>query len=259
MELRLPDQQKSVTLRRIISRLMDPFGRKSFLREIRDRFRPEHAKKLVLSADGSEQFWNEAHTSGVHLWISGTPPKEIYGRLHVRQLLSGNGLSILNVGVGEGYCEVDLHRKGHFVDALDISEVAIKKVEKFVGSGFLSAHDLPESKYDLIIHHLVAQHMTHKELEEQLFQMIRSLKPLGLLAMQFASSQITPEFNASDDDKTLVMSGGVLRSKRLIREIVENSFGLIKNFYEKENWSNSDCQYITVHIAKRSRVAKSGE
>ena len=255
-ELKLPDQQKTVTLRRIVSRLTDTFGRKSFVREIRDRLRPQHARNLIVSAESFEHFWNSAHESGTHLWISGTPPKEIYERLHIRGLLSGNLLSVLNVGVGEGYCEVDLNRKGHSVDALDISEIALKRVEKYVGKGFLSAHDLSESKYDLIIHHLVAQHMTHKELEEQLAQMVRSLKPLGLLAMQFASSQMNPEFNQPDNDKTLVMSGGVLRSKKLIKELVENSNGLIKDFYDKEDWLNTDCRFITAHITKSIKITK---
>lgn len=242
--------QKSVTIRRVIQRLMDPFGRKSLLRELRDRFRPSHAKLLVDESDSLPDFWERAHASSTHLWISGTPPKEIYERLNISELVSENKFSILNVGVGEGYCEADLSNKGHSVDALDISQSALRRVHKHVRKGFLSARDLPTNSYDLIVHHLVAQHMSHKDLEEQVTHLIRSLKKNGLIAMQFASSQRDHTLVTSDENKSVVMSGGVLRSKNSIQEIATHSSGRIQNFFDKEDWSNSECRYVTAHIVK---------
>ncbi len=243
-------EQSASTLSRIISRLLDPFGRKSLFRDLCDRFRPSHAPGLVKSAVGIVDFWDKAHATSSHLWISGTPPREIYGRLKVEKLLASRSLSVLNVGVGEGYCEFDLTKKKHSVDSLDISQVALNRVGKVIGAGFLSASLLPLNKYDLILHHLVAQHMTHKDLEIQLVNLINSLKDDGLIAMQFASSAKIKNFVESDADPVVVMSGGVLRSKKFIEEIVNQNGGKAIAFYENEIWANSDCQYLSVHIAK---------
>lgn len=244
------NRQKSVTIKKIIQRLLDPFGRKSLLRELRDRLRPSQANRLVDESESLSDFWERAHASNTHLWISGTPPKEIYERLNIGDLISENKFSILNVGVGEGYCEADLSNKGHSVDALDISQSALKRVQKHVRNGFLSARDLPTNSYDLIVHHLVAQHMSHNDLEEQVTHLIRSLKKNGVIAMQFASSQRDHTLVTSDQVKSVVMSGGVLRSKNSIQEIAIHSSGRIRNFFDKEDWLNSECRYVTAHIEK---------
>lgn len=252
MEIHLSDQQKSATFRRLVNRLRDRYGRKSILREFRERFRPTHSKSLIDSAHDLKQFWELAHVSGAHLWISGTPPKEIYERLNIQRLIGAKGLSILNVGVGEGYCEMDLVERGHSVDALDVCDSAISKVDGYIRRGYLAAPDLPSRSYDLIIHHLVAQHMTHEDLREQLTHLIRALKRDGLLAMQFASSQSNSDLVVSDSDEQVVMSGGVLRSKDFMRDLIESCSGTIAGLFNKEAWTNSDCQYISAHIVEKN-------
>ena len=92
--------------------------------------------------------------------------------------------------------------------------------------------------------------MTHKDLETQLLYLIRALKNEGLIAMQFASNSTQKNFVQSDADTVVVMSGGVLRSKKFIEDIVKQSGGKVMAFYENEIWANSDCQYISVHISK---------
>ena len=246
--IHLSDQQKSATFRRVVSRLLDKYGRKSVLRELRERFRPSLSNSLINSSHDPEQFWEAAHVSGAHLWISGTPPKEIYERLNIKKLVGVKGLSILNVGVGEGYCEMDLVERGHSVDALDVSESAISKVDRYIGRGYLSAQDLPGHYYDLIIHHLVAQHMTHEDLREQLIHLLRALKGDGLLAMQFASSQSNADLVVSDLNQHVVMSGGVLRSKDFMKNLIESCQGSVTGLFDKEAWTNSDCLYVSAHI-----------
>lgn len=247
-EIHLSDQQKSATFRRIASRLLDKYGRKSILREFRERFRPSLSNSLIDSAHDLKQFWESAHVSGAHLWISGTPPKEIYERLNIEKLISVKGLSILNVGVGEGYCEMDLVERGQLVDSLDVCDSAISKVKGYIRQGFLDAQDLPSRSYDLVIHHLVAQHMTHEDLREQLRQLLRALKSDGLLAMQFASSQSVAGLVVSDREEHVVMSGGVLRSKDFMKDLIESCSGSVMELFDKEAWTNSDCQYISAHI-----------
>lgn len=244
----MSDQQKSATIKRALSRLLDKYGRKSILRELRERFRPSLSNRLIDSATDLKQFWELAHVSRAHLWISGTPPKEIYERLNIKELIDTKGLSILNVGVGEGYCERDLVERGHLVDALDVCDSAISKVDVYIGKGFLFAQDLPTRSYDLVLHHLVAQHMTHKNLREQLVHLLRALKPDGLLAMQFASCQSNAELVVSDIQERVVMSGGVLRSKAFMKDLVESCEGSVIGLFDKEAWTNSDCLYVSAHI-----------
>lgn len=244
----MSDQQKSATIKRALSRLLDKYGRKSILRELRERFRPSLSNRLIDSATDLKQFWELAHVSRAHLWISGTPPKEIYERLNIKELIDTKGLSILNVGVGEGYCERDLVERGHLVDALDVCDSAIIKVVGFVRQGYLASQDLPGMSYDLIIHHLVAQHMTHDNLRDQLTHLLRALKRDGLLAMQFASSQSNSDLVVSDVQKEVVMSGGILRSKDFMKDLIENCEGSVVELFDREAWTNSDCLYVSAHI-----------
>lgn len=243
-----------MTIKKLLDRFLDPFGRKNTFRAVREILRPSHAMLLVSEATSSTDFWENAHRSGSHLWISGTPPKEIYARLNVSRFLSHDKLLILNVGVGEGYCEVDLTNKGHFVDSLDISPSALFRVRKYVREGFLSAHDLPSNRYDLIIHHLVAQHMSCKDLEVQVAQLVRSLNPTGVIALQFASSQSDHTLITSNQSESVLMQGGVLRSQTSIQRITDRSLGIVEAFFDNENWSHSDCRFVTAHIVRNDNI-----
>jgi len=249
-------RENIVSLGRALVRLFDSFGRRNIYRNFRDRLRPALASRLVETSVDNEQFWEAAHKRNVHLWISGTPPKEIYERLNIRELLLCKGLSVLNVGVGEGYCEEDLARNGHFVDSLDISRSALERVSRFTAHAYLMARDLQDETYDLVIHHLVAQHMTHQALQDQLTHLVRALKCEGLIAMQFASSQSVPDRTSSDSDGSVVKSGGIFRSKNFMRSLVTICGGTIENLFEKEAWLNSDCQYMTAHIIKKSKTTE---
>lgn len=246
--------QNRITIRKVLDRFLDPFGRKSTFRALRETLRPSHAMLLVNEAVSSTDFWENAHRSGAHLWISGTPPREIYTRLNISEVVSRDKLSILNVGVGEGYCEVDLTNKGHSVDSLDISRSALMRVRNYVREGFLSAHDLQSNRYDLIIHHLVAQHMSCKDLEVQVTQLVRSLSRTGVIALQFASSQSDHTLTTSNQSESVLMQGGVLRSKTSIKGIANVSLGKLENFFDNENWSHSDCRFVTAHIVKGENV-----
>lgn len=247
----MSDQQRSANFKRVSSRLLDKYGRRSMTRALRERFRPSLSNNLIESSTNLKQFWDLAHKSGAHLWISGTPPKEIYERLNIENLLSVGGLSILNVGVGEGYCEMDLVERGHLLDALDICDSAISKVDSYIRHGYLAAQNLPSQSYDLILHHLVAQHMSHEDLREQLRHLLRSLKRDGLLAMQFASSQSKSDLVVSDGDEHIVMSGGILRSKKFMTELIESCEGSVAGLFDREAWANSDCLYISVHVVNK--------
>ena len=234
---------------------MNQYGRKSLLRHLRDVFRPSHSSVVVESADSVAEFWQLAHRDRSHLWLSGTPPIEVFKRLKILDYLLSTNLHILNVGVGEGYCTSALNQQGHKVDALDISLNALDNVSRFTENQFVDASVLSNNKYDLILHHLVAQHMSHNDLSVQLLHLIRSLRSDGILAMQYVSSCKDEQFVTEVDDLSAQMHGGVIRSPKYMTEMILNSGGTVIGAYEMESWEKSDAVFQTVHV-RRNIVIK---
>ena len=245
-------ESKIVSIERILKRLRHRYGRKSLFRHLRDAFRPNHSTFIVENAGSVAEFWELAHRGKSHLWLSGTPPSEVFERLKVLEYLENRKLRILNVGVGEGYCTSALTQQGHQLDALDISLKALENVADVTVNQFINASDLSNEKYDLILHHLVAQHMSHKDLSTQLGHLIRSLKNDGFLALQFVSSCENDQFVTEDDCLSTQMHGGVLRSTQFMSEMIRGCGGNVINVYKMESWQNSDALFKTIHVNKQS-------
>ena len=245
-------ESKVVSIGRILKRLRHRYGRKSLFRHLRDAFRPNHSTFIVENAESVAEFWQLAHRDKSHLWLSGTPPWEVFERLKVLEYLEQRNLRILNVGVGEGYCTSALTQQGHHLDALDISLNALKNVASVTENQFVNASDLSDKKYDLILHHLVAQHMSHNDLSTQLRHLIRSLNNDGLLALQFVSSCENDQLVTEDDGLSAQMHGGVLRSTQFMSEMTRGCGGNVINVYQMESWQNSDAVFKTIHVNKHS-------
>jgi len=243
-------ESKIISISKISRRLLSKYGRKSLLRHLRDAIRPNHSTFIVEEAGSVNEFWELAHRDRSHLWLSGTPPFEVFERLQISERLKKKNLRILNVGVGEGYCTSALHQLGHCVDALDISFNALTNVEDYTENQFVDASDLSDQKYDLILHHLVAQHMSHSDLSNQLGNLFRSLKSDGLLALQFVSNSKNGNFVTADDSPSIQMHGGVFRSSQFMTEMITGCGGNVINVYKMESWENSDKLFQTVHAQK---------
>ena len=243
-------ESKIISISKIYRRLLSQYGRKSLLRHLRDAIRPNHSTFIVEVAGSVNEFWELAHRGRSHLWLSGTPPLEVFERLKISEILKKKNLRILNVGVGEGYCTSALSQLGHYVDALDISLNALTNVEDYTENQFVDASDLSDQKYDLILHHLVAQHMSHSDLSNQLRNLIRSLKAGGLLALQFVSSSKNENFITADDDLSIQMHGGVFRSSQFMTEMVRGCGGNVIDVYKMESWEKSDTLFQTVHAQR---------
>ena len=245
-------ESKIISISRIFKRLQNGYGRRSLVRHLRDAFRPNHSTFIVEKAESVREFWELAHKDKSHLWLSGTPPSEVFERLKISECLKKRHLNILNVGVGEGYCTSALAKLGHYVDVLDISLNALANVENFTENQFVSSSDLSSGKYDLILHHLVAQHMSHQDLSTQLRHLVGSLNSEGLIALQFVSSSKNDQFITEDDDLSAQMHGGVFRSTQFITKIVESCGGIVNNVHTMESWHNSDAVFQTIHVKRQS-------
>lgn len=170
-------------------------------------------------------FWDEAHQRNAHLWLTGSDPSEVLERLGVSsEILQASTHSenakVLDVGVGEGLMSNFLTRHNLYHDCLDISANALTKVGNTCRNTFLDASDLVSETYDLIMHHLVAQHMSHSNLTDQLRHLVRSLRSDGMLRLQYSTtSQLILE---GDDSENQQKTGAVNRNPEWFRSAVND-------------------------------------
>lgn len=183
-----------------------------------------NSANLLTTSESVEEFWESSHEIDSELWLTGTDPNWLFNYYDLNSTLKdvSRRLKILNVGVGRGDCTKALVGTGHFVSVLDISNVAIEKVANIVQQTYLASDlkSLPSGEFDVIIHHLVAQHMSIVDLELQVEGLISSLAKNGLLCMQIASYQKN-ERNDANDGKTECMMGAVGRSEKSIRSLFD--------------------------------------
>ena len=177
------------------------------------------------------------------------PPAETFDRLEVTSELKRKYLRILNIGVGEGYCTHYLSGQGHTVDVLDISETALKKVEQITSNQFANPNLLPKNEYDLALSHLVAQHMNNEDLTTQISLVLQSLKADGILALQYVGHITDNKYSSQPVTEEMMKKGTVIRSAELMKNIVNQANGQIKQTYLKEQYAQHSFQYYVVHIA----------
>ena len=193
--------------------------------EILLRANPDSAN-LLTTSENVQEFWELSHEIDSKLWLTGTNPNWLFDYYDLNPILKNSSrfLNILNVGVGRGDCTKALSKLGHLVSVLDISSVALEKVAKFVEQTYLAKDIdlLPISEFDLIIHHLVAQHMSIVDLELQVEALVASLAKDGLLCMQIASYKESERNDVSDGEMECMM-GSVGRSEQSIRTLFERS------------------------------------
>jgi SAM-dependent methyltransferase len=208
------------------------------------RYTPEAiSADLRVSQETDErigQWWDRAHDTDHQQWLTGSPGAEVWERLDVAGLLQP-GVDVLNIGVGLGRCTRELAALGCAVSALDISPVAVERV-KDVATGYLASDlgSLPANRFDLALSHLVAQHMRDADLLDQIHHVVRSLKPDGLFAMQYADHKfgVLP-----DQPQTLDMAkgGSICRQEDQMAALVDQAGGKVVRSILRES---HDCGII---------------
>ena len=138
-------------------------------------------------------------------------------------------LTILDVGCGTGLNSQKLAAKGHTIEGVDISEVAVKLYNErgFAGRTCDLAVGIPSpsEKYDLVFCSEVIEHIVDTEL--LLNEMYRVLKPGGELVLSTPNSAFWVYRILGLFGKTVsqVQHPGHVRffSKKTLRDAVENS------------------------------------
>jgi SAM-dependent methyltransferase len=200
------------------------------------------------------QAWWDYHHEGkgnFELLLTGSAGPEVWRNLGVSKLIKPNTV-VLNIGVGLGYCTIELARRRCVVHALDISPVALAKVSRFTVKTWLPSQlpEIPTDNFDLAISNLVAQHMRDDELIFQIRNVLKCLKPTGLFAMQFAFSLDTEKNDNPDPSLELIKYGGVGRSLEGVARIVNQTGGSIVWASRIAIFPEQGAGWYAVHIVR---------
>ena len=197
-----------------------------------------------------KEWWEKAHREKNEEWLSGNTGKTIWEFLNIVDLIQSSK-TILNIGVGLGYDTKELYDRKVNVQALDISEIALERVKNYIVAGYLSTQlgDIPSGKFDLAISYLVVQHINEKDLLEQMSVIIRSLKPDGIFAMQFATG--TDKGYKKRENLDAQMRGGVCWTLEEMKQLVERANGKIVWASNPKFWYKYKCKWYAIHIKRR--------
>lgn len=209
------------------------------LREIEDS---------VNNGETLAQWWEGAHERKHTVWLTGSTAEEEWDNLEIRERVVP-GISVLNIGVGFGHGTRGLHAQGCTTHALDISREALNRVNDIATTWLASdAHNLPKNYFDLALSHLVAQHMPNSALAEQIRNVIPTLKPDGLFAVQFA---IPVGRKAGDPENLEDARGGSLqREPEVVEDMVRAAGGRVVRSFRKAVFENLGAGWHIVHAGR---------
>lgn len=196
-----------------------------------------------------KNFWENAHNMRTELWLSGYSLEKVWNGLNIINKLVPN-IKVLNIGVGLGNETIELSQhKDTIIDVLDISEKAIDSVKNITRAQYLSSNifNLPINEYDIVVSHLVTQHMNDEDLNEQIKYVLRSLKPDGIFAMQFAFVDGVNMAPQGEDKQT---AGSVIRSLSEIEKIVKNNNGYLSWISDVITFKHTASKWQYVHIKR---------
>ena len=175
---------------------------------------PKSDQQLFHESNSLISFWESAHASSRSWWTSGTNWDHIKAVFQIESSLEGK--SLLVIGVGQGQELVSALKDGAKVSGLDISSNAR---DLFKNLGDMYDWETLKGTYDLIIMHLVAQHMSDKSLNSSLEKLTRHLKPGGILKIQFAGL-LNGKYDAGNHEESEVN----MKSSKLILYLLSGTF-----------------------------------
>jgi 2-polyprenyl-3-methyl-5-hydroxy-6-metoxy-1,4-benzoquinol methylase len=205
-------------------------------------------QQSIRDQETLKDWWERAHVRDHQVWLTGSQGDDVWQRLEVTDLLKP-GVIVLNVGVGFGHCTRQLANMGCIVDVLDIAPAALERVDGFVRNGYLASglNRLPSDTYDVALSHLVAQHMMDADLQVQIREVVRSLKPNGVFAVQFATSMLPI---APEQTPTSAKGGSNQRSPERVSELVRQVGGRVVLSKAKEQFPDHKAGWHVVHIGR---------
>jgi len=207
---------------------------------------------LVNDLNKSEQenesmvdWWDRAHKNDHSFWLTGSQGPEQWQYLEINNLLKP-GTKVLNIGVGLGYCTKALFERGCIVSALDISPTALEKV-KDIAITYLPEEitDMPSNYFDVVISHLVAQHMSDEDLLHQFKGVFNAMRNHGIFAIQFSS--LTDD-SIREQLQSGQKSGSCARTREQFISVVKEAKGRIVNIWNGPVFEQYNECWLFAHI-----------
>jgi SAM-dependent methyltransferase len=204
-----------------------------------------------------KDYWNEQQdkfdkNSDVQ-FIANSVPEKIWEFLKVKQFLN-KGTKVLNIGVGTGRDTFALSNLGVELSVLDISPKALDRVKK-IATGYEASRvaNLPINHFDLVISHLVSQHMNDKDILKQFHHVIKSLTKKGIFALQFAWAE-----GCVVGSEEIQKAGESSRYLSRMEYLVDKAGGKVVKvlppiLYKDILWDgrNRDVFWFGIHISKK--------
>lgn len=207
-------------------------------------------------------FWEDAHIQDKKYELTGSSAEGVLKFLNITDKMIRDSKTCLVIGVGFGHETYFFAKNGLQVSVLDISSKALKRVAQITQKQYLPDQlpEVPSDHFDLIVSHLVTQHMNNKDLADQINNCIRALKPDGTFAMQFSSRRKTNSDNMNQPIRASdQMAGFVCRSPRFMESLVRKNGGKITWQSWPIYFPHIRLHWYGVHIKKlSSREEKSG-
>lgn len=204
-----------------------------------------------------KEFWETAHKNNEELWLTGSYLNGVWSPMNLMNKLKSY-IRILNIGVGLGRETMELKEKNVIVDVLDISETALNRVKNITRNQFLSENlnTLPVNEYDVIVSHLVTQHMSDNDLNEQLKYVIPSLNENGVFGMQFAfiNDNDTDELNRVYNNVLTLekeKKGHMFRTLDQMKKMIDENNGIITWVSDIVNYSHTPIKWYYINIMKK--------
>lgn len=177
-----------------------------------------------------------------------------YAKHHEFNPTDYRGKMVLEIGVGLGIATKQMVNAGWEVSVLDVCGEAFRNVPRNVPK-YLVAADLPTDTYDLVISHLVTQHMSNDHIAEQFPHVFRSLKVNGEFFTQWAGSDFDEENNVIDtvlDGRVSIFSGRMVRTPRNAERLIERHGGVVTSLSALKRFpEHNSYWYMTRSVNRR--------
>lgn len=198
-------------------------------------------------------FWEEKHSRSDNDWLTGTHISKLlnYYKLNIADL---KDKSILEIGVGLGYCTREFKALATELYCCDISQIALDRVKQYAKQTFISADLKKSPPVDMAIAHLVLLHCDDTEV----FRIINdvNLTDDGKFYFQFSGLQndkVLPRVKTDLIDK----GTHFFRNGRQMQEIINKSNKELVNMTEPVyagefhgNWLNHEYYFAVVKNKK---------
>ena len=199
--------------------------------------------------------WDRAHRESDITALTGTGLGGHLTALGTAELLMPLS-TVLCIGVGMGDWVRDAALWAAETWALDISPVAGARMP--VGVRFVTdARELPSDHFDLAMSLWVAPHMTDHDVEEQLAEVIRSLKPTGIFALHYkeplVDSATVDNREGAEDEYRRAEGAMMLRRRRHFAAMVQWAGGHVDRIameYPSQFWQIIE---VSIHIGKGTK------